>query len=91
MAGGAPKGNTNARKARVWTQAINNAFKKRSQTEAMEELQKVANKLIDMALDGDLGAIKEIGDRLEGKPAQVIQGDSENPLVTKIERVIKHV
>lgn len=88
---GAPKGNTNARKARVWTQAINNAFKKRSQTEAMEELQKVANKLIDMALDGDLGAIKEIGDRLEGKPAQVIQGDSENPLVTKIERVIKHV
>ena len=90
MAGGAPKGNQNGRRAKVWSQAINNAFKKRSPTEAMEELQKVANKLIDMALEGDLGAIKEIGDRLEGKPAQTIQGDSDNPLVTRIERVIKN-
>jgi len=46
--------------------------------------------LIAKALEGDIAAIKEIGDRLEGKPAQVISGDADNPLtvINKIERVI---
>lgn len=33
-------------------------------------LRQIANKLIDMAASGDMQAIKEIGDRLDGKPAQ---------------------
>lgn len=55
-----------------------------------ERLRRIADRLLDQAEEGNIQAIKEIGDRLDGKPAQVIQGDADNPLtvVTKIEQVI---
>lgn len=55
-------------------------------------LRTIAEKVITLAEQGDMQAIKEIGDRLDGKPAQttVLQGDEDNPLhtVSRIERVI---
>jgi len=36
-------------------------------------LRAIARKLIEMAEGGDLQAIKEVGDRLDGKCAQVIE------------------
>ena len=43
-----------------------------------------------MAEDGDVAALREVGDRLDGKPAQQvqIQGDADQPLVARIEQVI---
>jgi hypothetical protein len=35
-------------------------------------LRRIAGKLVERAQEGDLAAIKEIADRLDGKPAQVI-------------------
>ena len=35
-------------------------------------LRRIAAKLIERAEEGELAAIREIGDRLDGKPAQVI-------------------
>jgi hypothetical protein len=35
-------------------------------------LRRIADKLATLAEDGDLGAIREVADRLDGKPAQVI-------------------
>ena len=35
-------------------------------------LRRIADKLAEKAEEGDLGAIREIADRLDGKPAQVI-------------------
>jgi len=32
--------------------------------------RQLARKLVDRALDGDIPALKEIGDRLDGKPTQ---------------------
>lgn len=54
------------------------------------KLRRIAEKTVEMAMGGDIAAIKEIGDRLEGKPAQTIAGDEDNPLnlVHTIERVI---
>jgi hypothetical protein len=41
-------------------------------------LRAIARKLFEKALDGDLQAIREIADRLDGKPAQSIErGDVE--------------
>ena len=74
---GAPKGNQNGRKAKLWTQAITNALKKRSASERMEELEAIANKLIDAAKDGHLPSIQEIGNRLEGKVAQSLEIDDK--------------
>ena len=53
-------------------------------------LRSVARKLIAQADSGDMQAIKELADRLDGKVATPIAGDDENPLnlVTRIERVL---
>jgi hypothetical protein len=53
-------------------------------------LRSIAEKLVELAECGEIHAIKEIADRLDGKPAQTIVGESESPLkmVHCIERVI---
>ena len=53
-------------------------------------LRKVADKLIREAIKGEAWAIKELADRLDGKPAQMVVGDPDQPLalIEKIERVI---
>lgn len=47
-------------------------------------LRRVARALIDKAADGDVPAIKEIADRLDGKPAQAIVGDEDGPVKLEI-------
>ena len=48
---------------------------KRSKVDQAEALLNVANKLIEMAEEGDMAAIKELGDRLDGKAVQQISGN----------------
>jgi hypothetical protein len=69
---GAPTGNQNAAKARVWTAAIERAMETKSRLEGKAILDEAAGKLVELALAGDLSALKELGDRLEGKAAQGI-------------------
>ena len=83
----AAKGNTySSKNNRLWTDTLCRAC---IQSDG-KKLREMADALIAKALEGDIAAIKEIGDRLEGKPAQVISGDADNPLtvINKIERVI---
>lgn len=53
-------------------------------------MRRIAEKLMTMAEEGDIQAMKEIGDRLDGKPSQAIDvgSDPERPLVTKVVREI---
>ena len=47
------------------------------------QLRAIARKLLERALEGDLQAIREIADRLDGKPAQVIErGDVPAEMMT---------
>lgn len=71
---GAPEGNSNAKKGREWTAAIRNALAHYSGAGATEGMNKIAKKLIDAAENGDAWALRELGDRIEGKPAQVVEG-----------------
>ena len=66
------KGNQLGKNSYRWRDAINRALAKRSRKAMHDELELLANKLIDMALAGDLGAIKEIGNRLDGLPVQSV-------------------
>ena len=84
----APKGNKHATKARIWTQAIERALNKRSKIEQKEAIEVLAEKLLAKCDEGDMTALKELGDRLEGKPTQIIGGDPEQPLIHRIERSI---
>lgn len=67
---GAPK------RAKIWREAINRAIKRREQDDP-QALEKLADKLLAAVDAGDIAAIKEFGDRIDGKVAQAIGGDDE--------------
>ena len=61
---GAPVGNTNSNKNnRIWA----NTIRKLAVQEDYKRIHAIAEKLYEKAIEGDLGAIKEVGDRLDGK------------------------
>lgn len=71
---GAPVGNTNSSaENRLWANTIRRAV---VQGDA-ERLRLIAEKLLSMAEAGDIQAMKEIGDRLDGKPKQQIEASGE--------------
>lgn len=70
---GAPVGNQNAAKAKVWAAAIERALAKRAGSDRIAALDALAEKLLALCDEGDLGALKELGDRLDGKPKQQIE------------------
>jgi len=41
----------------------------------------IADKLYEIAMSGDLAALKYVYDRIDGTPKQTIAGDGENPLM----------
>ena len=82
----AAHGNQYAAKARRWTEAIDRAIAKRSRLSGLEALDELAEKLLVQVDEGDVTAIKELGDRIEGKVPQAIVGpgaDGEHEVVIK--------
>ena len=63
---GAPKGNTNATKAK----RLSSVLQKRMEERKDED--NLMNVLLDKALEGDLPAIKEVFDRIDGEAKQSI-------------------
>ena len=84
---GAPKGNQNAKNGTVWKDAIRKAVMQKKG----DQLRKLADKLIKKAEEGDISALKEIGDRLDGRAAQQIihSGDEDNPIQVIERKIIK--
>lgn len=76
---------------KIWRDAVRLAALRKTAGD-VRALDRLADKLIDLALEGDVAALKEIGDRLDGKAAQqlVHSGDANDPVhvVTRIERAI---
>ena len=65
---GAPFGNTNSNKNnRIWA----NTIRKLAIQEDYKRIHVIAEKLFEKAAEGDLGAMKEVGDRLDGKAIAV--------------------
>ncbi len=65
---GGPKGD------KLWRDAIMVAVKRQATDgKKTKKLAMLADKLIERALEGDITAMKEIGDRLDGKPAQAVE------------------
>lgn len=63
-----------ATKGKIWRDAVRRAVNGDS-----TQLDRLAQKLVEMAEEGDMTAMKEIGDRLDGRPVQGIAGD-DGPL-----------
>ena len=75
---GAPIGNSNSAKGRLWADAIKRAVARKHNGDLNHGLDTLAEKLIEAVIAGDLPAIKEFGDRMDGKPAQAVVGGSED-------------
>lgn len=90
MAGrrGPPIGSKNGRpRPRIWSNAIRSAMLKRGGKGA-KRLKTLANALLDKAESGDVAALKELGDRIEGKVPQSVTGPEGGAIIHTIERVI---
>ena len=74
MKSGAQPGNNNAGKSKPWRDALDKAIKqyvsKPDKIERGQALFKIATKVVEDALRGNVQAIQEIGNRLDGKPHQ---------------------
>jgi len=82
----APIGNQNAAKARLWSAAIERALERRKPAnERIKAIDELADKLLNSCYKGDLSALQELGNRLEGRPGQtvILGGDSDNPIQSR--------
>ena len=70
---GNPEG---GKRVKIWRDAINRAIKRREERDPLA-MEKLADKLIAGVEAGDIAAIKEFGDRVDGKVAQPQGGDEE--------------
>jgi|ERR1043166_342948 hypothetical protein len=69
---GAPLGNQNGiKRNQMWAEAL-----RRQVAQNPEAMRKIALKVLDMAMEGDMAAIREIGDRLDGKAVQQVIMDA---------------
>lgn len=68
---GAPIGNRNGTKNKPWSEAIT-----KFAIQNPDKREKVIEKLFDMAVEGNMLAIKEIVDRTDGKAIQGMEIDS---------------
>jgi len=84
---GAPIGNRNSANGKIWTNTLRRALL----AEDGKRMRRVADALVSKAEEGDVPAIKEIGDRIDGKVPQAIgigQDPDLEPMITVVERRI---
>lgn len=69
---GAPPGNRNNAKGMEWLGALNYALNnyQTSQITKGLALRKIGEKVVELALEGNIECIREIGNRLDGKPTE---------------------
>jgi hypothetical protein len=65
---------------KIWADAVRRAVNRRLEGKEgnPKKLESLADKVVEAGLSGDMQAIREIGDRLDGKPHQAIDHSSED-------------
>ena len=74
---GAAIGNQYAAKERRWAKAIDKALEKRCKSDGQKALIELAEVMLKSAENGESWALKELGDRLDGKAAQSLALDAK--------------
>ena len=74
---------------KIWSDAVHRAVKRKQDGKADRNLERLADKLVAEGIAGNVQAIKEIGDRLDGKSVQGIANEGGEAFeITLIKRVI---
>jgi hypothetical protein len=81
MAGGRPPGE------KSFAQMLRIAISDAGSLPGTTKLRDVADTLVNEAIGGNIAAIKEIADRLDGKVPQGIGGDPDNPLMVAVTKI----
>jgi hypothetical protein len=83
--GGAPEGNKNARKGKLFYDQLRKVL---VQNDSLK-LRQVTEKLVDAAVDGEAWAVKEIIDRMDGKAVQATEltGPEGSQLKTAVQLI----
>jgi hypothetical protein len=90
----APIGNTNRANGKRFANALKAALEEYESDKVKrgEALREIAKGLVKDAIAGDPVARREVADRLDGKPAQVVGGDPDGePIRTVTEIAIRAV
>ena len=70
---------------KIWRDAIMRAVKRVQKGDKTQALERLADKLVQEGINGNVVALKEIGDRLDGRPPQAHTGpDGEGPIVVQL-------
>ena len=82
----AKKGSSHSAEGRRWNMAVRKVLRKRSRSDALEELERLAEKYLDTVEKmGDsekpsIAGYADLADRFDGKPAQAITGPDGGPV-----------
>lgn len=75
---------------KIWADAVRRAVMRRLEKEEgkPQKIERLADKLVDAAMEGQGWAFQEIGNRLDGKPHQSVahSGEDGGPLQVVIRR-----
>lgn len=89
MESGAQPNNDNSAKGKDWKQAIKRALARRGEGDYRKGLDRIAEKVVSAAEEGDGKAWSDIADRFDGKAVQSVEVEGDFTLsIQKIERVI---
>lgn len=76
---------------KLWADAISIASNDIDVNSKKKKLRLMAEKLVQMALDGDVAAMKEVGDRLDGKSRQQMTLTGENDGPVQFQQVVRQI
>lgn len=75
-------------KEKSFANMLNIAIKEAVEGSDKTKLRAVADALVDKAMGGDVAAIKEVADRIDGKVPQAVVGDEDHDPVGVIFKTI---
>lgn len=80
--GGQPGNKNSSRQNRLWADTIRRVL---AQDADPDRLRRLAERLLAKAEEGDMAALKELGDRLDGKPSQQVEltGNDGGPVLIR--------
>jgi hypothetical protein len=63
---------------KIWSDAVRRAVMRRLENEEgkPQKIERLADNLVELAMDGDIQALREVGDRLDGKPKATTESET---------------
>ena len=78
-------------KEKSFANMLNIAIKEAVEGSDITKLRAVADALVAKAISGDVQAIKEVADRLDGKVPQALVGDDDADAISVVTKIVREI